>query len=142
MSSAHHNWGHVPETFCRQLRQPLCLALLRNCGAADPLAYSLALRLLAALLCLPRLRAGLRAELGAFYPLLLLRCLESYADATVPNSSSGTNGGGGPPPSPPPLANVAAALAVLQVGGTAPSLLLTHSHTLSVTHSLTHSHNT
>jgi brefeldin A-inhibited guanine nucleotide-exchange protein len=32
-----------------------------------------------ALLCLPRLRAGLRAELGAFYPLLVLRCLEQQA---------------------------------------------------------------
>ncbi|WIA39187.1 hypothetical protein OEZ86_005312 [Tetradesmus obliquus] len=76
LSSSHHNWDHVPEPFCRQLRQPLCLALLRNCATSDPVAYALALRLLVALLCLPRLRAGLRAELGAFYPLLVLRCLE------------------------------------------------------------------
>jgi brefeldin A-inhibited guanine nucleotide-exchange protein len=76
LSSSHHNWDHVPEPFCRQLRQPLCLALLRNCATSDPVAYALALRLLVALLCLPRLRSGLRAELGAFYPLLVLRCLE------------------------------------------------------------------
>ncbi|KAF6256772.1 hypothetical protein COO60DRAFT_1627056 [Scenedesmus sp. NREL 46B-D3] len=79
LSSSHHNWDHVPEPFCRQLRQPLCLALLRNCAASDPVAYALALRLLVALLCLPRLRTGLRAELGAFYPLLVLRCLEQQA---------------------------------------------------------------
>jgi brefeldin A-inhibited guanine nucleotide-exchange protein len=79
LSSSHHNWDHVPEPFCRQLRQPLCLALLRNCATSDPVAYALALRLLVALLCLPRLRAGLRAELGAFYPLLVLRCLEQQS---------------------------------------------------------------
>jgi brefeldin A-inhibited guanine nucleotide-exchange protein len=79
LSSSHHNWDHVPEPFCKQLRQPLCLALLRNCATSDPVAYALALRLLVALLCLPRLRAGLRAELGAFYPLLVLRCLEQQS---------------------------------------------------------------
>lgn len=76
LSNSFHNWDHVTEHFCRQLRQPLCLALLRNCATMDPVAYALALRLLLALLCLPRLRLGLRAELGAFYPLLVLRCLE------------------------------------------------------------------
>lgn len=76
LSNPFHNWEHVPENFCKQLRQPLCLALLRNCAASDPVAYALALRLLMAILSLPRLRMGLRAELGAFYPLLVLRCLE------------------------------------------------------------------
>lgn len=76
LSNPFHNWEHIPENFCKQLRQPLCLALLRNCAASDPVAYALALRLLMAILCLPRLRMGLRAELGAFYPLLVLRCLE------------------------------------------------------------------
>ncbi|KAF8064597.1 BIG3 [Scenedesmus sp. PABB004] len=103
LSSSHHSWDHVPEAFCRQLRQPLCLALLRNCGASDPVAFSLALRLLMAILCLPRLRLGLRAELGAFYPLLLLRCLE---------------GAGGEP------ANVAAALGALTGLLSEPQLLV------------------
>eukprot|EP00775_Hariotina_reticulata_P004220 gene4220-4469_t len=76
LSSSYHSWDHVSELFCKQLRQPLCLALLRNCAASDPGAYALALRLLTSILCLPRLRFGLRAELGAFYPLLVLRVLE------------------------------------------------------------------
>eukprot|EP00879_Flechtneria_rotunda_P005150 GHRR01005432.1.p1 GENE.GHRR01005432.1~~GHRR01005432.1.p1 ORF type:complete len:1373 (+),score=543.66 GHRR01005432.1:373-4491(+) len=93
LSNPFHNWDHVPEPFCRQLRQPLCLALLRNCAASDPGAYALALRLLVAIISLSRLRMGLRAELGAFYPLLVLRCLEQDL---------------------PEQANVAAALAALQ----------------------------
>jgi hypothetical protein len=49
-----HNWDHVPEAFCRQLRQPLCMALLRNCATPDSAAYGLALKLLMAILNLPR----------------------------------------------------------------------------------------
>lgn len=49
-----HNWDHVPESFCRQLRQPLCMALLRNCATPDSAAYGLALKLLMAILNLPR----------------------------------------------------------------------------------------
>lgn len=40
-------------------------------------AFAAATRLYAGILVQPRLRAGLKAELGAFYPLLLLRPLES-----------------------------------------------------------------
>lgn len=79
LGNPQHTWNHVSEPFCRHLRQPLCLALLRNCAANDPGAYALAVRLLAAILALPRLRLGLRAELGAFYPLLVLRPLEQEA---------------------------------------------------------------
>ena len=63
--------------FCEQLRQPLCLALLRNCTSPYDEAYSAAARLFGAILLQPRLRSGLKAELGAFYPLLLLRPLEA-----------------------------------------------------------------
>jgi hypothetical protein len=79
LGNPQHAWNHVGELFCRHLRQPLCLVLLRNCAAADPAAYALAVRLLGSILSLPRLRLGLRAELGAFYPLLLLRPLEQEA---------------------------------------------------------------
>lgn len=54
LSNPMHNWEHVPEAFCRQLRQPLCMALLRNCATPDTAAYSLALKLLMAILNLPR----------------------------------------------------------------------------------------
>jgi hypothetical protein len=76
LGNPQHSWAHVSELFCRHLRRPLCLALLRNCATNDAAAYALAVRLLAAILSLPRLRLGLRAELGAFYPLLVLRPLE------------------------------------------------------------------
>lgn len=84
LGNPQHSWSHISELFCRHLRQPLCLALLRNCAANDPAAYALAVRLLSAILSLSRLRLGLRAELGAFYPLLVLRPLEQDApDAAV-----------------------------------------------------------
>lgn len=79
LSNPLHFWDHVREPFCRQLRQPLCMALLRNCANNDPAAFDLAVRLLSSILSLPRLRLGLRAELGAFYPLLILRPLEQEA---------------------------------------------------------------
>jgi brefeldin A-inhibited guanine nucleotide-exchange protein len=79
LGNPQHSWAHVSELFCRHLRQPVCMALLRNCASNDPAAYVLAVRLLAAILSLPRLRLGLRAELGAFYPLLVLRPLEQEA---------------------------------------------------------------
>jgi brefeldin A-inhibited guanine nucleotide-exchange protein len=79
LGNPQHSWSHVSEVFCRHLRQPLCLALLRNCATNDPAAYALAVQLLASILALPRLRLGLRAEIGAFYPLLVLRPLEQGA---------------------------------------------------------------
>lgn len=39
--------------------------------------YMQAARLFGGLLLQPRLRTGLKAELGAFYPLLLLRPMEN-----------------------------------------------------------------
>lgn len=84
-----HAWDHVREPFCRQLRQPLCLALLRNCASPDPTAFQLAVRLLTAILALPRVRLGLRAELGAFYPLLVLRPLEQVGAELVGGGCGG-----------------------------------------------------
>ena len=42
--------------FCEQLRQPLCLALLRNCTSVFDEAYSAATRLFTAILLRPKLR--------------------------------------------------------------------------------------
>lgn len=63
--------------FCEQLRQPLCLALLRNCMSPYDEAFAAATKLFTAVLVQPQLRGGLKAELGAFFPLLLLRPLEA-----------------------------------------------------------------
>lgn len=54
----------------------MSLTLLRNCAVADGAPYQLAVKLLTALLVIPKLRHGLRGELGALFPLLLLRPLE------------------------------------------------------------------
>ncbi|KAL0043362.1 hypothetical protein WJX79_002614 [Trebouxia sp. C0005] len=72
-----HSWSHVRQEFCEQLRQPLCLALLRNCMSPYDEAFSAATKLFTAVLLQPKLRGGLKAELGAFFPLLLLRPLEA-----------------------------------------------------------------
>lgn len=63
--------------FCEQLRQPLCLTLLRNCMSPYDEAFGYATRLLGAVMLQPKLRSGLKAELGAFFPLILLRILEA-----------------------------------------------------------------
>ena len=63
--------------FCDQLKQPLCLALLRNCMSPYDEAFAAATKLFTAVLLQPKLRGGLKAELGAFFPLLLLRPLEA-----------------------------------------------------------------
>lgn len=45
--------------FCEQLRQPLCLAMLRNCTSAFDEAYSAAARLFMTILLQPKLRWGM-----------------------------------------------------------------------------------
>lgn len=77
MLAVFQAWVNIRPEFAEQLRQPLCLALLRNCTSPYDEAYSLAARLFGGLLLQPRLRTGLKAELGAFYPLLLLRPMEN-----------------------------------------------------------------
>ena len=71
------NTANLCLQFCDQLKQPLCLALLRNCMSPYDEAFAAATKLFTALLLQPKLRGGLKAELGAFFPLLLLRPLEA-----------------------------------------------------------------
>lgn len=71
----------IAAQFCEQLRQPLCLALLRNCMSPYDEAFTAATKLFTAVLLQPKLRGGLKAELGAFFPLLLLRPLEADRSA-------------------------------------------------------------
>lgn len=63
--------------FCEQLRQYLWPALLRNSLSPYREAFLAVTKLLAAILLQPKLRAGLKVEIGAFYPLMLLRPLEA-----------------------------------------------------------------
>ena len=63
--------------FCEQLRQYLWPALLRNSLSPYREAFAAVTQLLASILTQQRLRAGLKVEIGAFYPLILLRPLEA-----------------------------------------------------------------
>ena len=63
--------------FCDQLRQYLWPALLRNSLSPYREAFTAVTHLLSAILVQPRLRAGLKVEIGAFYPLIILRPLET-----------------------------------------------------------------
>lgn len=87
------DWDNLRNECAEQLRQPLCLALLRNCTSPYDDAYALATRLFSALLLRQRLREGLKAELGAFYPLLLLRPMESDKCAAAIRSVTVMNEG-------------------------------------------------
>jgi hypothetical protein len=77
LSNPAHDWGQLRPEFAAQLRQPLCLVMLRNAAAPAEPAAAAAVRILTAVLASRRLRSGLKAEVGALFPLLLLRPLET-----------------------------------------------------------------
>jgi hypothetical protein len=61
------------------LQQPLCITLLRSADVASEDSYSHGPRLFVALLTATPLRHSLKAELGAFFPLLLHKPLQMTA---------------------------------------------------------------
>lgn len=77
LTNPMHDWLHMRPVFTTQLRQPLCLALLRNCSSQQDAAMEASAKILSALLSAKSLREGLKAEIGALYPLLFLRPLEA-----------------------------------------------------------------
>ncbi|KAL4853786.1 Brefeldin A-inhibited guanine nucleotide-exchange protein 3 [Chlorella vulgaris] len=79
LTNPTHDWSHMRPEFAAELRHPLCLVLLRNCTSPYELAGTAAVRLFEAILSAQKLRAGLKAELGALYPLLLLKPIEAAA---------------------------------------------------------------
>ena len=79
-----HGWDAVRPAFADALRRPLSLVLLRAAASPPGAApASAGAALLAAALRLRPLRAALKAEVGAFYPLLILRPAEAewWSDA-------------------------------------------------------------
>ena len=50
LESPQQQWSNVRPEFAEQLRQPLCLALLRNCTSSYDDAYALATRLFTAII--------------------------------------------------------------------------------------------
>ena len=60
LQNPQHAWGCVRDEFAAQLRQPLCITLLRNCAATDAAAFQLAIKLLTAVMTKPKLRRVLK----------------------------------------------------------------------------------
>ena len=60
LQNPQHAWGCVRDEFARQLRQPLCITLLRNCQATDSAAFQLAIKLLVAVMSKAKLRKVLK----------------------------------------------------------------------------------
>ena len=72
-----HDWDHIRPELAVHLRQPLCLTILRNCKSPYDAAVNGSVDILCSILNASSLRATLRAEIGALYPLVLLRPLEN-----------------------------------------------------------------
>ncbi|CAD7697716.1 unnamed protein product [Ostreobium quekettii] len=75
--NANHRWDNVRPDYCDHLRRPLCMVLLRNCNTSEVKAFQFAVRLYISIILQRQLRLWMKAELGAFYPLLLLRPIET-----------------------------------------------------------------
>ena len=71
-----HEWDCIRTELAIQLRQPLCLAILRNCKSPYESAIAGSVNILCAIMSALPLRSTLRAEIGALYPLIILRPLE------------------------------------------------------------------
>lgn len=69
-------WGGLSQGAWVTLRQPICMVLLRSAAVCDASGFAHAPRLFAAILCRTPLKYSLKAELGAFFPLLVHKPLE------------------------------------------------------------------
>ncbi|KAI8114546.1 hypothetical protein M9434_002668 [Picochlorum sp. BPE23] len=77
LTNPMHEWDYIRTELAIQLRQPLCLAILRNCKSPYESAIAGSVNILCAILNASPLRSTLRAEIGALYPLIILRPLEN-----------------------------------------------------------------
>lgn len=75
------------ERFHGAIRQYLCLSLLKNAASSIPAALQLSASIFLSLL--QRFRAGLKAEVGVFFPMVYLKVLEP------PAAGAGAGGAGG-----------------------------------------------
>ncbi|KAK9051458.1 hypothetical protein SSX86_028085 [Deinandra increscens subsp. villosa] len=65
------------ERFLGAIKQYLCLSLLKNSASSHIIVYQLSCSIFISLLS--RFRAGLKAEIGVFFPMIVLRVLENVA---------------------------------------------------------------
>lgn len=81
LTNPMHDWSHTRVVFATELRQPLCMAIIKNCALAgqNEAGIAAANKIFSLMISTPILRQGLKAEIGALFPLLVLRPLESAA---------------------------------------------------------------
>ncbi len=72
-----HDWDNIRPELAVHFRQPLCLAILRNCKSPYENAVAGSVNILCSILGASSLRSNLKAEIGALYPLVLLRPMEN-----------------------------------------------------------------
>lgn len=87
LTNPMHDWENVRSELAVHLRQPLCLTILRNCKSPYPEAVAASVKVLCCVMSAPSLRMNLQAELGALYPLVLLRPLEHSEDTSSAHST-------------------------------------------------------
>lgn len=73
------------DRFVGAVRQYLCLALLKNCAGGVPAAQRLCASIFLTLLT--RFRGALKAEVGVFFPMILLRPIEPATPGAKPNAA-------------------------------------------------------
>jgi Sec7-like guanine-nucleotide exchange factor len=63
--------------FLGAIKQYLCLSLLKNCASSHMIVFQLSCSIFISLVS--RFRPGLKAEIGVFFPMIILRVLENIA---------------------------------------------------------------
>lgn len=74
------------DKFVAAIKQYLCLSLLKNVTSSYPQAQTLTCSIFYTLLS--KFRHSLKAEIGVFFPMILLRAVEPVTSGTTPNTSS------------------------------------------------------
>ncbi|KAL0051487.1 hypothetical protein WJX82_008426 [Trebouxia sp. C0006] len=77
------------EKFSSAIKQYLCLSLLKNCTSSIPQAFALSCSIFLTLMA--KFRHSLKAEIGVFFPMIMLKAIEA------PQSPAGTPFGSAPP---------------------------------------------
>jgi hypothetical protein len=72
------------ERFVSAIKQYLCLSLLKNCQSAVPAALRLCCSIFLTLMT--KFRKNLKAEIGVFFPMILLRPIEPAVTGATPNA--------------------------------------------------------
>lgn len=76
------------EKILKGIRQYLCLSLLKCCGSSSMLLQNLCSSIFTTLLL--KFRSKLKAEVGVFYPMILLKSIETPVGGTAHDSSTPT----------------------------------------------------